>query len=65
MNTVLLCETDYLTLEEALASGVAHVTEVSGDGQILELRFVNDLTKQFCCLMARSWSVPSRTGSST
>jgi hypothetical protein len=42
LNTVLLREPDYLTLDEALASGTARVTEVSGDGHVPELRFVND-----------------------
>jgi hypothetical protein len=31
LNIVLLREPDYLTLDEALASGAARVTEVSGD----------------------------------
>src|SRR5512144_240306 len=33
---------DYLTLDEALESGAAHITEVSESGSVLELRFVND-----------------------
>ena len=42
LNTVLLREPDYLTLDEALASGAARVTEASVDGHVPELRFVND-----------------------
>lgn len=32
----------YLTLDEALAAGVARVTEVSAEGHVPELRFVNE-----------------------
>ncbi len=35
-------EPDYLLLDEALAKGSAHVTEVSSSGSVPELRFVND-----------------------
>ena len=37
---------DYLTLDEALASGAARVTEVSGDGRVPELLFVNDSDRE-------------------
>ncbi len=33
---------DYLTLDEALESGAAHITEVSESGSVPELSFVND-----------------------
>lgn len=33
---------DYLTLDEALESGAAHITEVSESGRVPELSFVND-----------------------
>lgn len=35
-------EARYLTLDEALAAGLAHVTEVSDAGRVPELRFRND-----------------------
>jgi hypothetical protein len=34
-------DADYLTLDEALGSGWAHVTEISESGSVPELRFVN------------------------
>ena len=33
---------DYINLDEALATGVARVTEISESGSVPELRFVND-----------------------
>src|SRR5262245_14278026 len=36
------CEPDYLTLDEALDSNTAHVTEVSESGSVPELVFKNE-----------------------
>jgi hypothetical protein len=35
-------ETDYLTLDEALARRSAHIAEISEGGRVPELKFVND-----------------------
>lgn len=40
-----LAEPDYLTLDEALAEGVARVTEVSQSGSVPELRFENSASR--------------------
>jgi hypothetical protein len=36
---------DYIVLDEALASGLAHVTEISEAGSVPELKFVNESDK--------------------
>jgi hypothetical protein len=43
-------EPDYLTLDEALAQKVAHITEVSASGSVPELKFVNESDRRVLLL---------------
>ncbi len=41
------CEPDYLTLDEALAQGSVHITELSVDGSVPELQLINEGGKAY------------------